>query len=302
MNIETQIKDLASRIGYAACGVADAEPFEEFRSAVETHMQREPETAGLYADLLKRVDPRAAAPWARSIVVCIRRYGKYAIPPGLDRHIGRNYLFDRRHTACPDHDMPQRMKDGLRALGLRVKTGGVPSRAAAVRAGVARIGRNAFCFTEHGSWINIEAWRVDAQLRPDSPANGSPCPDGCRACIDACPTGALTEPFHMRMDRCVAYLSYAAPEPIAPELREKMGPWIYGCDACQNACPLNRGRWEPAEPAPWIETVADRLSPAALAAMTAADYRTLVHPLFWYIPEDNLTRWHTNAQRALKSV
>ena len=119
--------------------------------------------------------------------------------------------------------------------------------------------------------------------------------------MDACPTGALVEPFVMRMDRCVAYLTYHAPEPIAPELWNRMGTWIYGCDACQEVCPLNKGRWESIEGAPWLDKAALHLSPEALAGMSEKTYREIVHPLFWYISLDDIKRWHRNAARAVKN-
>lgn len=306
-DLAQRIKALAAETGYAACGIAPARPFETFRRAVLARMARFPEAAGLYRDLLARADPRAdpraGAPWVRSLVVCVRRYGRYRVPPGLAGHIGRSYLFDRRCRACPEHDMPSRFTAGLRALGLRARRGGVPERWAGALAGVTRFGRNCFAFSPaHGSWINIETWRVDAELPPDRPTVSSPCPPGCRACVEACPTGALVAPYVVRMDRCVAYLTYGAPEPVPDELWKRMGPWIYGCDACQEACPLNRGRWEETEAAPWLERAAPLLAPRALAGMSDDTYRAVVHPLFWYIPPDNPQRWRRNAARALKNA
>jgi len=295
------VKRLAAELGYAACGITSAEPFAEFRAAIRARIRRFPGAAALYEPMLARAEPRRGAPWARSVVVCLRRYGKYRLPPGLAAHIGRNYLCDRRNADCPDHPMPKQFQQGLIALGLRVRRGGTPDRWAAARAGVARVGRNCFACSEHGSWINIETWLVGTALPPDPPALDLPCPDGCRACMNACPTGALVEPLVMRMDRCVAYLSYHAPEPVDPALWEKMGPWIYGCDACQLACPLNKGAWEDLEPAPWLERLAPHLTPAALAEMDETTYREHVHPAFWYIPKHDLARWHRNAHRALAS-
>lgn len=287
-------------MGYVDCGITTTEPFTRFERAVRERMERFPDAAGLYEKMLHRVDLRAKRPWVRSVVVCVRQYGKYAIPVGLDEHIGRNYLFDRRAAACPDHAMPRRMKDGLRALGLRTAVGGCPDRWAAARAGVARFGRNCFAISPVcGSWMNVECHLVDAELPPDEPTYELACPDGCTACIDACPTGALTEPMSMRLDRCIAYLTYDAPEPIAPELWERMGPWVYGCDVCQRVCPLNEGKWVPRQRADWLDAVADQLTPQALAEMDEQTYRRVVHPLFWYIPAGDIERWHRNARRAL---
>ena len=297
------IAKLAASVGYTACGITGTEPFVEYVAEVERRMQRFPATVGLYLPLLGRAYPRARMPWARSIVVCVREYGKYVIPDRLDRYIGRTYLFDRRYGSVPDHDMPDRMRAGLKGMGLRVRTGGVPCRWAAARAGIARIGRNCFAYTERsGSWINIEAWLVDAELPPDRPTLDCPCPPDCRACTDACPTGALVEPYVMRADRCAAYLSYSAPEPIAPELWQAMGCWIYGCDACQIACPMNNGKWREESRAGWLEAVVGSLRPEVLAEMTDDFYREVVYPLFWYIPKDGADRWRRNARRALAAM
>jgi epoxyqueuosine reductase len=167
---------------------------------------------------------------------------------------------------------------------------------------VAQIGRNGSAYSPRfGSWINVEAWRVDAELPPDTPARECPCPGTCRACLDACPGGALVEPFVMRMDRCVAWLTYSAPHPIRPEQWGRMGPWIYGCDVCQDVCPLNHGKWQDEEDTPWLREVAHYLRPQALADMSQETYEKIVHPLFWYIPAEDLERWHANARRACKA-
>lgn len=303
MNVKDAIKELAASAGYQACGLTGTEPFNDYLATLRQLAARFPDSAALYHQMERRAAPRALNPWARSIVVCIRRYGKYALPPGIADHIGRNYLCDRRIQACPDNAIPKRMKAGLQALGYRVRTGGVPSREAAVRAGVARVAKNGFAYADGaGSWINIEAWMIDAEVEPDAPAAPAPCPEGCQACFKACRTGALAEPRVMDMKRCVAYLTYEVPQPVSPVLWAKMGPWIYGCDDCQRVCPLNAGRWDDREPAPWIVDIADRLTPEALATMTMETYRQMVYPLFGYIPEKDLARWHANARRALEFV
>ena len=302
MNSELKlaIKQLALSAGYVACGITSAEPFAPYERALRDRRARFPAAAPLYDAMRHRVDPRSTAPWVRSIVVCVRRYGQYALPPGLAKHIGRNYLCDRRFPGCVDHGISDVVRDGLKTLGLRVRKGGVPDRWAAVRAGVARFANNCFVYAgRYGSWINIESWRVDAEIDPDEPTAKPVCPPTCRACVEACPTGALEAPHVMRMDHCVAYLTYDAPHPIEAELWERMGPWIYGCDVCQRVCPLNQGAWEPLEQAHWQASVAEQLTPSALATMDRVTYREIVHPRFGYIPLDDLDRWHANARRAL---
>ena len=103
------------------------------------------------------------------------------------------------------------------------------------------------------------------------------------------------------MSKCAAYLSYESPEPVADDLWAKMGKCVYGCDICQQVCPMNEGKWEELEELPWIEAVRDKLTPEALAEMDQDTYRDDVHPLFWYIKLNNLERWHKNAQRAVEA-
>ncbi|MCK5805263.1 MAG: HEAT repeat domain-containing protein, partial [Lentisphaeria bacterium] len=75
----------------------------------------------------------------------------------------------------------------------------------------------------------------------------APCPEGCRLCIDACPTGAL-EPFKLNPRKCIAYNCFMSQDDYAPstsshippEIRTQMGSWIHGCDICQEVCPRNQ--------------------------------------------------------------
>lgn len=300
-SLKAAVKDLAVACGYVACGITGPEPFIADQRAVEQRMRQFPDIAEVYSPFLSRRDPRRTAPWCRSVLVCLRWYGKYDLPEALTGHIGRHYLGDCRISECPDYSMAKKMTTGLRALGIRCKKGGVPDRWAALRAGVGQMGNNCFIYSkDYGSWVNIQTWRLDAELEPDEPRLGSPCPPGCQVCMHACPTGAIKSPRCMRMDQCIAYLTYSAPFPVDEHLWDKMGEWVYGCDVCQQVCPLNDGKWKKQERAPWLASRAQVLAPAALAEMDDLTYTECIHPLFWYISADEPERWRKNARRALK--
>lgn len=296
-----RIKALARQTGYAAVGVTDVAPFPEYGKMLDDRVRRWPNARDHYERLRRNADPARTTPWARSIIVCVRRYGKYRLPEGPIGHIGREYLCDDRYEGGPDHHLRPRLLAGLRGMGLRAEnTGALPFRLAGARAGTVRCGRNSFAYTRHGSWIRLHTFFTDAELPSDEPTLDPPCPEGCRSCMDACPTGALCEPYMVRLDSCVSHLTYAAPYPVARELWEKMGRWVYGCDICQEVCPLNRGKWEPLEGIPWLEATASLLAPEALAEMDEETYRTLVQPHFPAIAPTDLSRWHANGRRALR--
>jgi len=89
---------------------------------------------------------------------------------------------------------------------------------------------------------------VDRELEPDSATMKVNCPENCRKCMEACPTGALYAPLKMDPRKCIAYNTYFTSEEIPREMRPKMGTWVYGCDLCQEACPGNKKWMEKKKP------------------------------------------------------
>ena len=293
------IKQKARELGYVSCGITDASPFTEFLDAVEQRIQRYPESAHLYQNLRENGYPKKQAEWAQSVIVCISRYGKYKLPQDLTRYFGKCYLTEGRWPNTKEYLAFDAFQSFLKDLGLSVIVPRLTARWAAARAGLGQFGKNNFINTTDGSWIGIKALLVNEALDYDGPQTNSLCPDQCTRCIDACPTHALEGPFMMNYGRCISHLTYNLTALPPEDVRKPMGTWIYGCDVCQNVCPLNHGKWEPAEVFPQLDEIANELTLERLFRMTQSSYEQIIQPRYWYISKENLWIWKSNILRAM---
>lgn len=126
---------------------------------------------------------------------------------------------------------------------------------------------------EYGSWIFLGAIVVNTELEYDAPAQDF-C-GSCTACIDACPTNAIPQPYLLDASRCISYLTIEHRDaPLPAELESQLHNWIFGCDICQDVCPWNRFQQETDEPAyqPLPGTVNPDLND--LVQLSAAEFST----------------------------
>ena len=129
-----------------------------------------------------------------------------------------------------------------------VDDGPMNDRAAAARAGIGWFGKNTNILTQtHGSWVFLAQVITDIPLEPDAPLKKT-CGE-CVLCIDACPTGAIVAPYVIDNKRCISYLTIELRGAIPRELRPLVGDWVFGCDICQDVCPVNRKALGSLEPA-----------------------------------------------------
>ncbi|SRR6266446_1682823 len=129
--------------------------------------------------------------------------------------------------------------DGDLETRLFVDTGRMVDRAVAERAGLGWFGKNTNILTKGwGSWVFLAEIVTNLPLEVDTPIKAS-C-GNCEICLHACPTQAFPAPYVLDNTRCISYLTIELRGSIPLELRPLMGNLIFGCDICQQVCPVNK--------------------------------------------------------------
>jgi epoxyqueuosine reductase len=300
-SVTDSIKTKAYELGYDLCGAIPADSLKDYTTYLDERVERFPHSRSLYEPLYGLASPDKKEEWAKSTVVCVRRYDTYKIPPGADKYFGKVYLVDGRLAYADEFKKVAFFQEHLNSLGISFFKDFAPARFAAVKAGLGQYGKNNFLYTEYGSWVWIDTWTISAELDYDGPSTPADniCPENCTKCIDACPTKALSEPFLMDRGACISQLSCfsAALPPV--DLRDRMGDWIYGCDVCQDVCPKNKGTWAGQKEFPGNASLAEFLTPNRIAEMDETTYLEKIQPRFWYIPKGNIWLWKVNALRSM---
>ena len=190
----------------------------------------------------ERLDPARVLPEARSVLCVALNYYQGEAPDPSWRPVAR-YAWGRDYHDVIGPRLERLAAHLAEAAGARsrgyVDTGPVLERDLAARAGLGWIGKNTMLLHPRlGSWFFIGVLLTTAELAHDQPL-ADRC-GTCRACLDACPTGAFVAPYVLDARRCVSYLTIEHRGDIAPEAHAGMAGWQFGCDICQDVCPWNR--------------------------------------------------------------
>jgi len=248
LDLKAWIRQAAAGMGFDICGIAPPVVPEQDRQRYLLWLQQ-----GLYGEMRymerhERQDLRQLLPSIRSVICVAMVY--HTGHPLSTNCSDPNRGWISRYAWGEDYHgiLQERLEKLLEELRtfvncpfdakIYVDTGPVLERALAQAAGLGWIGKNTCLIHPNtGSWFFLGEILTSLELEPDQPVTDH-C-GTCTRCIEACPTGAITQPYVLDARRCISYLTVELRGTIPEELRSDMGRHVFGCDICQDVCPWN---------------------------------------------------------------
>ena len=209
-----------------------------------------------------RLDPRRLLEGARAAIVVTAAHDPSPAPPAdgdLRASVARYARAADYHWVIKQrlHQLGSDLAAALpTATQVRACVDSAPllERDLAERAGIGFIGKNTMLIQPGaGSYLLLGELLVDVDIAPTPPARPRNC-GNCTACLQACPTAALTAPYQLDARNCIAYLTIEHRGVIPRPLRPAIGLAIFGCDLCQEVCPFNAAAGRRLEPLPELIT------------------------------------------------
>jgi epoxyqueuosine reductase len=239
------IKTKAKELGFSFCGISKAEFLAEEAPRLEQWLKRGYQGKMSYLEnhFDKRLDPSLLVLGAKSVVSLIYNYypekdlskdsefkiAKYAY--GEDYH----FVIKDKLKIFMDYIQEEIGEVQGRAF---VDSAPIMERAWAQKSGLGWIGKNSLLLNKQsGSFFFLAELILDLDLEYDGPVKDF-C-GTCTACIDACPTDAITDPYVVDGSKCISYFTIELKEEIPNDVKGKFENWVFGCDICQDVCPWN---------------------------------------------------------------
>ncbi len=272
--MESFIREKARELGFSACGFTDCSDLLSEQSLFEQWLSegRQADMAYLERHMDIRFHPSLLAEGCTYVVVALLNYHRpesalasksaYKVAEyawGMDYH---KVMREKLHALA---QCIQGLSKGVRTRCC-VDTAPVLEKALAIRAGLGWRGKNSLLVTEQGSKYFIGEVFHSLPLCSDTP-QANAC-GSCTACVEACPASALSETGTLDARRCLSYQTIERKNLLLPVgIQGAQGEAVFGCDACQNACPYNRE-------AP-VTQVAEFLQDPPWTSWTDADWQSL---------------------------
>jgi epoxyqueuosine reductase len=249
MNKKTQntsfIKQKAKDLGFDEIGISKAEFLNEEAYHLENwlnqNMHGEMSYMANHFDM--RLNPQLLVPGAKSVISL--SYNYYTEKKQLDPEAPKisKYAFGRDYHKVVKKKLQQLLSFIQQEIGevqgrCFVDSAPVMERAWAKKSGLGWIGKNSLMLTKgKGSYFFLAEIILDLELEYDTPVKDY-C-GSCTKCIDACPTQAIYEPYKVDGSKCISYFTIELKNAIPKEAQGKMENWMFGCDICQQVCPIN---------------------------------------------------------------
>ena len=244
MSLEGEVREKARELSIALIGFSAVEK-TNYAEIVHERIAK-----GLIPrDIIERIecfrtpeifaDPRKSLASAKTLI-CIGQpyFEKKAVPDDMSRRasIARHVWRDSYTDVESKRDA---LVEFLRSKGFDAAKAKMHPREAAKLTGISWIGKNNFAINPtYGSWALYCSMVTDAMIEP-TPRIDKRCPENCRRCMDACPSKALVAPYTLEVERCLNFIMEEN-GPAPSYARPLLGNRINGCDACQEACPMNK--------------------------------------------------------------
>ncbi|WP_025666856.1 tRNA epoxyqueuosine(34) reductase QueG [Aquimarina megaterium] len=250
MNSKTKytqrIKSEAKRLGFLSCGISKAEFLEQEAPRLEKWLNQNMHGEMRYMEnhFDKRLDPTKLVDDSKSVISLLLNYfpsekQKDPEAPKLSKYAyGTDYHFVIKDKL---KQLLHFIEEEIGEVHGRAFVDSAPvlDKAWAAKSGLGWIGKNSNLLTQQvGSFYFIAELIIDLDLEYDTPVTDH-C-GTCTACIDACPTQAIVEPYVVDGSKCISYFTIELKEEIPNSYKNQFDDWMFGCDVCQDVCPWNR--------------------------------------------------------------
>ena len=239
------IKTEAKRLGFLSCGISKAGFLEEEAPRLEKWLKNNAHGEMRYMEnhFDKRLDPTKLVEGSKSVVSLLLNYYPSEIQNTESYQLSKYAYGTDYHFVIKDKlkELLQSIQDEIGDVHGRAFVDSAPvlDKAWAAKSGLGWIGKHSNLLTQQiGSFYFIAELIIDLELEYDY-ATTDHC-GTCTACIDACPTEAITEPYVVDGSKCISYFTIELKENIPSEFKGQFDDWMFGCDICQDVCPWNR--------------------------------------------------------------
>lgn len=239
------IKAEAKRLGFLSCGISKAQFLEAEAPRLEKWLKNNMHGEMQYMEnhFDKRLDPTKLVEDSKSVISLLLNYYPSQEQTANSYKLSKYAFGTDYHFVIKDKlkSLLNFIQDEIGDVSGRAFVDSAPvlDKAWAAKSGLGWIGKHSNLLTQQvGSFYFIAELIIDLDLEYDLPTTDH-C-GTCTACIDACPTQAIAEPYVVDGSKCISYFTIELKENIPTEFKGQFDDWMFGCDVCQDVCPWNR--------------------------------------------------------------